>query len=83
MNQKKQLDELEAWRLYELIEELHDFLHQPKNYQKLEQLESWLASGVYDELHRIYYDVLAEWFPVDEESGEVPPPERAERRFGR
>jgi hypothetical protein len=71
----------DAWRLYELIETMHHFLHQPMNYETKADLERWLNSGVYDELKHVYYDVLAKWFPVDEPTGHAFPPAGVKRRF--
>jgi len=79
----KPIDEKDAWRIYELLEELHDFLHQPENFASAEDVQRWLLDkGVYRELHDVFYHLVASWFPVDEQSGEVMPPPGAHRRFG-
>jgi hypothetical protein len=78
---EKKISIEEAWRLYELIETLHEFLHQPENYKTQDEVTRWLQSGVYDELKRVYYNVLGDWFPVDEQTGEVSPPVGVRRRF--
>ncbi|HRI62679.1 MAG TPA: hypothetical protein PK156_00530 [Polyangium sp.] len=73
----------EAWRIFELIEELHDFLHQPMNYSNPEDVEAWLAKkDVYPELRHVYYKIVTNWFPVNEETGIVEAPPGVSRRFG-
>jgi hypothetical protein len=76
------IEQENAWRIYELLEELHDFLHQPENYAKAGDVERWLEKrDVYRELHDVYYHVVAKWFPVDEQTGRVRPPAGVRRRF--
>jgi hypothetical protein len=77
----KKLTVEDAWRVYELIETLHEFLHQPENYKTQDDVTRWLQSGVYEELKHVYYDVLGDWFPVDERTGDVSPPAGVQRRF--
>lgn len=71
MPRKIEMTEETAWRIYRLIEEMHDFLHQPMNYETLEDLNRWLEKGTYKELHDVYYKVVGPWFPVDDETGYV------------
>jgi hypothetical protein len=71
----------EAWRLFELLEELNQFVHQPGHYREPEQIEKWLASGVADELRHAYYRIASKWFQPDPESGRVFPPPGVSRRF--
>ena len=78
---EKKLPAEDAWRVYELLETMNDFLHQPENYKTVEDLERWLQSGVYDELTHVVYHVVANWFPVDESTGRVFPPAGVHRRF--
>lgn len=69
------ISESEAWRLYLLLEEMNDFLHQDDNYRSVEKLNEWLeGKGIYKELSEVFYRVVAPWFPVDEESGYVVEP---------
>lgn len=75
------IGEKDAWRLYELLEVLHDFLHQEQNYRDAKNIDRWLEDGVYEELRYAYYDVAAKWFPVDEETDCVNPPPGSKRRF--
>ncbi len=78
---EKKLPAGDAWRVNELIETMHDFLHQPENYETVEDLERWLNNGVYDELKHVLYQVVATWFPVDEPTGRVLPPAGVRRSF--
>lgn len=73
----------DAWRIYELIEELQEFFHQPMHYSKPGDVEKWIKEkGVYSELHHVYYKIVGEWFPVNEETGVVDAPASLTRRFG-
>jgi len=77
------ISEEDAWRIYELIEELHSFLHQPENTSDPEEVRKWLQQkGVYADLREVYYDLVANWFPVDTNTGDVVPPPGTRRRFG-
>jgi len=82
MNHHLAISREDAWRIYELIEELHDFLHKPENLSTPEDIQTWLSGkGVYPELREVYYRVVAQWFPVNEETGIVEPPPGVRRRF--
>ena len=73
-NERINLPEAEAWRLYGLLGELVRFLHQSGNYQSPDQVERWLASGVYSEISDLFYRTAYDWFPVDDETDRVEPP---------
>jgi hypothetical protein len=75
------LSKEEAWRIYELLEQMNRFLHQPENYRSPEDVVRWLQSGIYDELKHVFYGTAARWFEVDEGSGRVSPPSGVSRRF--
>lgn len=75
------LSQKEAWRIYELLEQLNDFLHRPENYRTRADIVKWLQSGVYEELRKTFYGIAAKWFPVDEDTGRVRPPSGVHRRF--
>lgn len=70
----------DAWRIYELMEQMHDFLHQQDNYRTQSEVAEWLDKGVYEELRQVFYRVVAKWFPVDDD-GHVVPPGGMQRRF--
>lgn len=73
----------DAWRIYELIEELHDFLHQPMYYQNSGDVDAWMEKKkIYPELQHVYYEIVTKWFSVDEETSIVEAPEGVVRRFG-
>jgi hypothetical protein len=59
MNQKITVDLIEARRVFELIERLHQFLHDPSNYGECNEF----AHQIYPEVRDIYYDVIWGWFP--------------------
>lgn len=71
------LSAAEAWRLYQLLEHLNEFLHNPAHFSDPKQVEAWLGRGTYAELRHAYYDMIGPWFPVEETTGEVPPPPNA------
>ena len=58
-----QVDLDEVKRLFSLLEELHDFLHQPEYYKDTASVQAFLEEGVYEELKRMYYDVVWNWLP--------------------
>ena len=68
------LSAADAWRLYQLLENLNAFLHNSAHFQDPGQVEAWLRDGTYAELRHAYYDMIGPWFPVDETTGEVHPP---------
>jgi hypothetical protein len=47
MPRKIEITEETAWRIYRLVEEMHDFLHQSKNDETVEDLNWWLENGIY------------------------------------
>ena len=51
--------------VFECLEELNDFLHQPENYRTPEQVARFLENGAYQKLHHIYYDVVWQWLPPE------------------
>lgn len=75
------LSQEDAWRIFELLEQMTQFLHQPGHYREPEQIEKWLDSGVNDELRHAYYRIAGKWFEPDADSGRVFPPPGVNRRF--
>ena len=62
----------EAWRIFLLMEEMVRFLHQEGNYRTIQDLNRWLEDrGIFKELADVFYETVAPWFPVDEETGYV------------
>lgn len=57
----------EVIEVFECLEELHDFFHQPENYGSPERVARFLQSGAYKKLHHIYYDVVWNWLPTAEQ----------------
>lgn len=78
---KISVDERDAWRIYELLEVMNDFLHQEEKYRQPGAVASWLRSGVNDELRYSLYKVAAKWFPPDPYTDKVEPPIGVKRRF--
>lgn len=56
------VEELE--RLYELLEEMNQLLHQPLSYRDPEVMERF-AEAHYPTLKALYYDVVWDWLPED------------------
>lgn len=65
------VSEADAWKLYLLLEEMNGFLHQPANYRSSDNVQQWLNSGAYEKLSDAYYRIVAAWFPVDDDTGQV------------
>lgn len=65
------IPEEEAWRIYKLLEEMNDFLHQRANYKNVEDIHKWLMKGVNNDLRHVFYKIVGPWFPIDEETGYV------------
>lgn len=83
MNDKIVVSGEDAWRIYELFEEMNDFLHQPAHYARIEDFHEWLErKKLYPELHDVFYAIVATWFPPDAATGEVHPPPGVMRRLG-
>ncbi|GAA0340480.1 hypothetical protein GCM10009092_01220 [Bowmanella denitrificans] len=62
MENKVLIDLQEVKRVYELLEVIHDFFHQPEKYQDFERLENFIKQN-YPELRDVYYDVVWSWLP--------------------
>lgn len=56
------LDELK--RVFNIVEEVHDLLHQPEKYKDTDVMDSFVQEH-YAELHAVYYDILWNWLPQD------------------
>jgi hypothetical protein len=61
MGDKVEIDIDEIRRVFEIIEQIHDFIHQPLNYSDIESF----AMHCYPELHEVYYKVVWNWLPTD------------------
>jgi hypothetical protein len=64
MSDKVEVAVDEIKRVFELIERVHEFLHQPQNFGEVESF----AAQCYPELHGVYYDVVWNWLPQDVKS---------------
>lgn len=58
-NVKVKLDEIRD--VFECLEGVHDFFHQPENYRSPEQIARFLEDGAYKKIHRLYYEVVWRW----------------------
>lgn len=54
----------EAREVFDLLERLNCFFHQPSNYDNLEDIEKF-ADESYPQIHRLYYDVVWNWLPEE------------------
>lgn len=73
--ENRTISEVEARRLYRLLEEMNRFLHNPSHFSDPKQVEEWLKAGVYEELRHAYYEVAGSWFPIDDETDEAEGPD--------
>jgi hypothetical protein len=61
MAEKVLVDVDEIKRVFEAIEKIHDFLHQPLNHVDIESF----AKRNYPEINDVYYNVVWSWLPSD------------------
>ena len=54
----------EVREVFEFLEELHDFMHQPENFLNTEQITQFIESGNYQKLKHVYYHVVWDWLPT-------------------
>jgi len=66
------ISEEQAWAVFELLEEVNDFLHRAEHSE--EELKRWLEGGVYANLNDVFYDIVSTWFEVDESGRVAVPP---------
>jgi hypothetical protein len=59
-----QVDLEEVKRVFGLLEELHDFVHQPLKYRDAAQVEAFV-DAYYPEIKDLYYQVVWNWLPQD------------------
>jgi hypothetical protein len=74
------ISEERAWAIFELLEEMNDFLHRAQHSE--EEVKRWLEGGVYASLNNVFYDTVATWFEADE-SGHVAVPPGVVPKFRR
>jgi hypothetical protein len=55
------LDLDEVKRVFDLMEEMNRFFHDPTNYSHVEEF----AQKFYPEIRYIYYDILWDWLPEE------------------
>ncbi|TQV82650.1 hypothetical protein FKG94_07945 [Exilibacterium tricleocarpae] len=61
MNGNVSVDVDEVKRVYDLIERVHSFFHQPMNFPNVDEF----AENNYKEISEIYYNVIWNWLPED------------------
>lgn len=61
-NIEVKLDEVK--RVYNMIEQVHDLLHQPEKYRNTDVIDSFVQEN-YGELRDLYYDIIWDWLPQD------------------
>ena len=62
---KVEIDIAEIREVFDCLEDLHHFLHQPDNYRSHEQIQRFLDNGAYRRLHRAYYETVWGWLPPE------------------
>lgn len=65
MSDKIQVDLGEVKQLFSLLEELHEFFHQPMHYENSEEVTNFLQNGTYEKLRMMYYDTVWNWLPPE------------------
>lgn len=61
-NIEVKLDEVK--RVYKMMEQMHDLLHQPDKYRNTDVMDSFVQEH-YSELRDLYYDIIWDWLPQD------------------
>ena len=61
---KVEIDVEEVKRVFRLLEDLHDLVHQPLNYRDTNQVEIF-ADRHYLEVKDLYYKVVWNWLPEE------------------
>lgn len=61
MSEKITIELDEAKQVYELLDKLNAFLHQPMNYENIDAF----GTEVYPELREAYYRIVWSWLPRD------------------
>lgn len=51
-------------RLYNVMEEIHDLLHQPLKYRDVQKMDDFVK-GHYSDIKDLYYNVLWDYLPDD------------------
>jgi hypothetical protein len=59
MTDKVEVNLDEVKRVYKMVEDMHNFFHQPMNFPMVDEF----AKEHYKELKDIYYDVMWDWLP--------------------
>jgi hypothetical protein len=65
---KVEVDLTEVLLLFNTLEKLQQFFHQPLHVQSLDDLANFLSDeggGAYRELHNAYYNLVWNWLPPD------------------
>ncbi len=62
MTEKIVVDLKDARRVYELMEEINDFFHQPMNFESADKARAF-AHSHYPEIRELYYHVVYDWLP--------------------
>lgn len=68
MSQKIQVDAEEVIRLFNLLEELNWFFHDPSHYPDVKAIQDFLGDvngGIYREIWDMYYHVVWNWLPPE------------------
>ncbi|MFT3925431.1 MAG: hypothetical protein QM778_23030 [Myxococcales bacterium] len=58
------IDLSEVRKVFDFLERAHDLLHQPEKYSDPRVVEKFAAEN-YEELRRLYYEVVWHWLPKD------------------
>lgn len=76
MSKKIQIDINEIREIFLFLEELNGVFHDPTKYRNQLYLIDYVESGMYQKLHRAYYDIVWNWLPpnVQKEIEDRPSP---------
>ena len=54
----------DVMRVFQLMEEMNAFFHQPMNYESADKVKAF-ANSYYPEVRELYYRVVWDWLPGD------------------
>lgn len=58
---KLNVERQQVWAVYQLLEDLVGFLHQPLNFRSSTDVGQWLRAGVLNRLRAAYHEIETQW----------------------
>lgn len=64
MTEQVVVDLKDVMRVFQLMEEMNAFFHQPMNFESVDKVQAF-AHSHYPEIGELYYRVVWDWLPGD------------------